>query len=83
MSYRGFLSWLLLVTIFGLLFYPAHANARSTGTIQTLVIMVDFNDVPFTYTPDSFQSLFFSCGTKSVVDYYYEVSYSQLNIGGR
>lgn len=49
-------------------------------TQNLIVIMVDFNNVVFTYTPESFQSLFFSSSTKSVADYYDEVSYGKFQV---
>lgn len=70
----------LLSIVLVILFYPAHATAQNTGTRQTLLVMVDFNDIPSTYTAGSFQSLFFSLNTKSVTDYYNEASYGQLTI---
>lgn len=49
-------------------------------TQNLIVIMVDFNNVAGTYTPESFQSLFFSSTTKSVADYYDEVSYGKFQV---
>lgn len=49
-------------------------------TQNLIVIMVDFNNVAGTYSPESFESLFFSSTTKSVADYYNEVSYGNFKI---
>lgn len=60
---------------------PAPKNATALPRTQNLLaIIVDFNNVQGTYTPDSFQSLMFSTTSKSVVDYYDEVSYGNLHI---
>lgn len=49
-------------------------------TQNLIVIMVDFNNVAGAYTPESFGSLFFSSTTKSVADYYKEVSYGKFKV---
>lgn len=62
------------------------ASYRFTGdTLKLLAILVEWNNRPGTYPKETFDSLLFSRGVfpgGSVADYYYEVSYGQLNIVG-
>ena len=52
---------------------------RSTTTQQLLVILVDFNNVSFSYSDASFQSVVFDA-TNSVKEYYSDNAYNQFDI---
>jgi len=62
------------------------ASYRFTAdTLKLLVILVDWDNRPHTYSRETFDSLLFSRDIfpgGSVADYYYEVSYGQLNVVG-
>ena len=64
----------------------AIASYRFTGdTLKVLAIMVEWDNRPGTYSKETFDSLLISRDIfpgGSVADYYYEVSYGQLNIVG-
>jgi len=64
----------------------AIASYRFIGdTLKVLVILVEWSDRPGTYSKEAFDSVFFSRDVfpnGSIADYYYEVSYGQLNIDG-
>jgi M6 family metalloprotease-like protein len=60
---------------------------RFTGdTLKILVALVEWDNRPGTYSPATFDSLFFSrdvLSGGSVADYYYEVSYGQVTLVGQ
>ncbi|MEI6209029.1 MAG: M6 family metalloprotease domain-containing protein, partial [Desulfuromonadales bacterium] len=57
--------------------------ARVPSSTQGLpVILVNFNNTTFTYSRNAFDSLLFGTGTKSLKDYYYEVSYGKFTVTG-
>ena len=62
------------------------ASYRFTGdTVKVLAILVDWSNRPHTYPKETFDSLLFSRDVfprGSVADYYYEVSYGQVNVVG-
>jgi immune inhibitor A len=66
--------------------YPPLMNAgiqrldQPTGSRRALVLLVDFADNPYTYTPDNFDSLIRGDNYASMQDYYSEVSYGQFTI---
>ena len=63
------------------------ASFRFTAdTLKILVILVEWDNRPGTYSPAIFDSLFFSRDVfpgGSVADYYYEVSYGQITVVGQ
>jgi M6 family metalloprotease-like protein len=62
------------------------AQFRFTAdTLKVLVILVDWNNRPHTYSRATFDSLFFSRNVfpgGSMADYFYEVSYGKANVLG-
>ena len=52
----------------------------STGTAKIPVILINFKDRSTTYTAASFNTLLFGSGTKSMKDYYEEVSYGKFSV---
>ncbi|MDO9324213.1 MAG: M6 family metalloprotease domain-containing protein [Methanoregula sp.] len=52
----------------------------STGTAKIPVILINFNNRSTTYTTASFNTLLFGSGTKSMKDYYEEVSYGKFSV---
>ena len=54
-------------------------SVPSTGTANIPVILINFNDRSTTYTPANFNILLFGNGTKSMKDYYEEVSYGKFS----
>lgn len=60
-------------------------RAPLRGTIQVIVVLVDFDDKPMTQTANHYRDLFFSNGvipTKSVREYYAEVTRGQVDLQG-
>ena len=57
----------------------ARLSKKTITTQKVLLIMVDFENQPFTYTPADFEDSFFGL-TNSVRDYYLENSYGQFDI---
>ena len=55
-------------------------SVPATGTANIPVILINFNDRSTTYTPAAFNALLFGTGTKSMKDYYQEVSYGKFSI---
>ena len=58
---------------------------KTTGSLHTLVLLVDFSDNKGQRDPEAFRDLLFSAGTQpsgSLRDYYREVSYGRLDITG-
>ncbi len=51
-----------------------------TGTGNIPVILINFKDRTTTYASSNFNTLLFSTGTKSLKDYYNEVSYSAFTV---
>jgi immune inhibitor A len=61
-------------------------RAPLRGVVRVIVVLVDFDDLHMTQTADHFQNLFFSTGvipTKSVHEYYQEVTHGLLDIQGK
>ncbi len=54
---------------------------KTTGTIRVPVILANFNDTTTTYSKSQFESLLFT-GTKTLTDYYSEVSYGNFTLTG-
>ena len=52
----------------------------ATGTANIPVILINFNDRSTTYTTTNFNTLLFGSGTKSMKDYYEEVSYGKFSV---
>ena len=60
-------------------------RAPLRGTLRVIVVLVDFTDKPMTQTANHFRDLFFSQGvipTKSVREYYHEVTNGLVDIQG-
>jgi immune inhibitor A len=55
-------------------------RASATGTRKIPVILVNFSDTATTFDSAQFQSLLFGSGTKSMKDYYEEVSYGAFSV---
>ena len=63
----------------------AHVSRPLRGTVRVIVVLVDFPDKQMTETRKHFEDLFFSLGTlgtKSVPEYYREVTHSLIDIQG-
>ena len=65
----------------------ATASYRFEGdTVKLLAVLVDWDDRPATYSPETFDTLLFSRDIYppgSVADYFHEVSYGQLTLTGK
>lgn len=60
-------------------------RAPPRGTLRVIVVLVDFTDKPMTQSANHFRDLFFSQGvipTKSVREYYHEVTNGLVDIQG-
>ncbi len=51
-----------------------------TGTANIPVILINFSNTSTSYTPANFNSLLFGIGSKSMKDYYEEVSYGAFSV---
>jgi immune inhibitor A len=63
----------------------ARAPGPLRGTVQVIVVLVDFADKPMTQTRKHFEDLFFSLGvlpTKSVREYYREATHGSIDVQG-
>jgi immune inhibitor A len=63
----------------------AAERAPLRGVVRVIVVLVDFSDKPMTKTQAHFRELFFSTGviaTKSVREYYTEVTHGLIDIQG-
>ena len=70
----------------GLAALPAPARAQLRGTLQVLVVLVDFPGTPWSAAANRFNDLFFSTGTVptgSVHEFYTEVSGGTIGIAGQ
>src|SRR5262249_31468729 len=74
-----------LGTPLGVLRNAAADRAPLRGVLRVIVVLVDFSDKPMTQTQAHFRDLFFSRGvipTKSVREYYTEVTHGLIDIQG-
>jgi len=66
--------------------FPALMNApmkrvdQPVGERKALVLLIDFNDNPYTYEANEFDSLIYGENQNSLRDYYTEVSYGKFTI---